>query len=172
MSLQALLTLYPPLDHAYQARRSKDWQGERFRRLNTPRVVKNAVAQSDKAGFSTHVSPFGGAKAIANKRIHVQLLPREHATKKVRNDVIAMHVGNQFPGDVLPAEEEQNEVHKEENDKVLAPPMWNAWYLASCHVLHYIGNGNALEGKCKMCGNIRPQCQNIMLDHYQLAELK
>ena len=72
-----------------------------------------------------------------------------------------------------PAEEVQDEVNKEEQDKVLvSPPPWNAWYSSCCHVPHYIDDGGALEGKCDMCVNIRPKGQDIMLDPDQLAELK
>jgi hypothetical protein len=118
---------------------------------------KSASASGEVAAAPTRESPMRGAKSVASKRIAAQLSPV--ARVPVAVSVIAPRGAKESPKD-LPAR------------KLNLPPLWNAWYSTCCQVLHFVGDGGVLVGKCALCGNGRPGRKDVMLDPKQLAELR
>jgi hypothetical protein len=128
-----------------------------------PANVAAAKKKADVASnAATRVSPKRGAKTAANDRIAAQLSPHERVPiasvapedAKIDATVIAESLTDPPP------------------EKVIIPPLWNAWYSSCCQVLCYVGDGGTLVGKCALCGNGRPGRKNVMLNPEQVAELK
>ena len=118
---------------------------------------KAASASGEVAAAPTRESPMRGAKSVASKRIAAQLSPVTHVPVAV--SVIAPRGAEESPKDqaaIMPK----------------LPPLWNAWYSTCYRVLHFFGDGGALEGNCTSCGNGRPGRKDVMLDPEQLAELR
>ena len=90
---------------------------------------------------------------MASKRIAAQLF------SAARVPVAVPVIDDECPQD-LPAR------------KLNLPPLWNAWYSTCCQVLHFVGDGGALVGKCALCGNDHTGRKDVMLDPEQLAELR
>jgi hypothetical protein len=118
---------------------------------------KSASASGEVAAAPTCESPMCGAKSVASERIAAQLSP-------VARVPVAVSV-------IVPCGAEESP--KDQPTRMLnLPPLWNAWYSTCCQVLHFVGDGGALVGKCALCGNGRPGRKDVMLDPEQLAELR
>jgi hypothetical protein len=147
-------------------------------------VAKKANAEGNNDSVLPRTSPSRGAKTIANARIH-ELASSQHervpiasvasSSKRAKIDNTTPHDNPQahfnHPNLVasLPVEEEKE---KGGEDVPSFPPLWNAWCSACCRVVHYVGDGGVLEGKCCKCDNINPKRQDVMLDPDQVDELK
>ena len=118
---------------------------------------KSASASGEVAAAPTRESPMRVSKSVASERIAAQLSPVTHVPVAV--SVIVPRGAEESPKDT-PAR------------MLNLPPLWNAWYSSCCQVVHFVGDGGALVGKCASCGNGRPGRKDVMLDPEQLAELR
>jgi hypothetical protein len=118
---------------------------------------KSTSASGEVTTAPTRESPMRGAKSVVCERIAAQLSPVTHVPVAV--SVIVPRGAEEPPKD-LPTR------------KLNLPPLWNAWYSTCCQVLHFVGDGGALVGKCALCGNDRPGRKDVMLDPEQLPELR
>ena len=140
-------------------------QGDRVA-VGSTRPAKNKVAAAKKKSASgsgevapapTRASPVRVAKSVASDKIAAQLSP------VARVPVAVSHIVPRTA-----------EVSTEDLSvrKLNLPPLWNAWYSTCCQVLHFVGDGGGLVGKCKLCGDHSPERKDVMLDPEQLAELR
>ena len=112
-----------------------------------PANVAAAKKKADVASnAATRVSPKRGAKTAANDRIAAQLSPHERVP-----------VASVAPEDAeIDATVVAESLTDPPPEKLIIPPLWNAWYSSCCQVLCYVGDGGALVGKCALCGNGHP----------------
>ncbi len=117
---------------------------------------------------STWVSPSHSAKSIANTRITEKLSPR----KRVPVASIAPKDATIDAAVIIPSGTDEKTPEDLLAKKLDMPLLWNAWNSSCCRVLHYVGDGGALTGKCVLCRDAHPGRKDIILDPEQITELR
>ena len=142
---------------------------------------KNAAGGGDDA-VTHRTSPPRGAKNVANAKIAAQLSP----AVRIPVASIASAVEETTPGvTAAPLDDSLERSPKRAKNASagavdsspgggipVVPPLWNAWYSNCCRILHYVGDGGALLGKCGMCGEVSPERHHTMLDPDQVSKLR